>query len=326
MDTKLLIDSIVRQTTVLIAQLSTAAGIRAPLAHVADQVFLNLSQELESQGVSRKVVADMFGLVLRGYQKKVQRLTESETETGKTLWLAVHEHLQHAGSTTRKQLFKAFDRDDPNSVGAVLNDLVSSGLAYKTGTGDNSVYGVTRPQDHALFTREHSLETLSLLVWLMVYENAGVTRETLVTLTKCDLPKVDAALQLLLDQGRVREHDGQFSADTLSIPVGAEQGWEAAVFDHFQAVCSAIAMKLRRGAKQSKASDLVGGATLAFDVHNGHPFKDEVYGSLARVRSQMNELWNRVVEYDEQHPVPDTEKQRVTFYFGQSAAFDEDDA
>ncbi len=36
MDAKLLIDAIVQQTTVLIAHLSTSAGLRAPLAHVAD--------------------------------------------------------------------------------------------------------------------------------------------------------------------------------------------------------------------------------------------------------------------------------------------------
>lgn len=39
MDIKLLTDAIIRQTTVLIAQLSTNAGIRAPLAHLADEVF-----------------------------------------------------------------------------------------------------------------------------------------------------------------------------------------------------------------------------------------------------------------------------------------------
>ncbi len=309
MDTKLLIDSIVRQTTVLIAQLSTAAGIRAPLAHVADQVFLNLSQELESQGVSRKVVADMFGLVLRGYQKKVQRLTESETEQGKTLWLAVHEHLQREGSTTRKRLF----------------DLVSSGLAYKTGTGDHSAYGVTQPHDHALLTREHNLETASLLVWLMVYENAGSTRETLGLATKLDAATIDAALLTLLEQGRVYEREGQFTADTVSIPVGASQGWEAALFDHFQAVCTAIGMKLRRGAKQSRAGDVVGGTTLAFDVHEQHPHKDEVYESLSRIRTQMNELWEKVVAYDRDNPVPEGQKQRVTFYFGQCVTEDEDE-
>jgi predicted acetyltransferase len=86
MDTKLLIDAIVRQTTVLIAQLSTAAGIRAPLAHVADRIFVELAQEIERQGVGHKVVADMFGMALRTYQKRVQRLSESTTARGRTLW------------------------------------------------------------------------------------------------------------------------------------------------------------------------------------------------------------------------------------------------
>ena len=176
-----------------------------------------------------------------------------------------------------KVVVQGLHQGRPELAGAVLNDLVSSGLAYKTGTGDNSVYGVTQPQDHALVTNEHSLETASLLLWLMVYENAGSTRDTLVAATKFDAAQVDAGLQMLLDQGRIYERDGQFTADTLSIPVGAAQGWEAAVFDHFQTVCTAIAMKLRRGATQSRADDLVGGATLAFDVHDGHPFKDEVW-------------------------------------------------
>jgi hypothetical protein len=64
MDLKLLIDGIVRQTTVLIAQISTSSGVRSPLAHLADQVFLELASEIESQGVKRRVAADMFGLAL----------------------------------------------------------------------------------------------------------------------------------------------------------------------------------------------------------------------------------------------------------------------
>jgi len=35
MNVQLLIEAIVRQTTVLIAQLATTGGIRAPVAHVA---------------------------------------------------------------------------------------------------------------------------------------------------------------------------------------------------------------------------------------------------------------------------------------------------
>ena len=127
-NTRLLIDAIVHQTTVLIAQLSTASGIRAPLAHVADQVFLELSREIEAQGVSRKVAADMFGLAIRTYQKKVQRVTESVNANERTLWQLVLEHLQAHGALSRRELFDRFAREDPIVLGSLLTDLVSSGL------------------------------------------------------------------------------------------------------------------------------------------------------------------------------------------------------
>ena len=86
-----LIQAIVRQTTVLIAQLATSGGSRAPLAQVASQVFLDLVTELERQGVSRKVSADMFGLGLRTFQRKIRRIAESSTERERSLWEAVLE-------------------------------------------------------------------------------------------------------------------------------------------------------------------------------------------------------------------------------------------
>jgi hypothetical protein len=43
MRTYLLIDAIVRQTTLLIVQLATAGGFRTTLAHIADQVFRDLA-------------------------------------------------------------------------------------------------------------------------------------------------------------------------------------------------------------------------------------------------------------------------------------------
>jgi hypothetical protein len=101
MHVKLVIDAIVRQTTVLIAQLATSAGMRAPLAHIASQTFLYLTRELERQGVAQKVIADMFGLALRSYQQKVQRLSESDTEHGRSLWEAVHDFLQERQVTAR---------------------------------------------------------------------------------------------------------------------------------------------------------------------------------------------------------------------------------
>lgn len=60
MNARVLISAIVQQVTVLIAQLATTGGARAPLAQVAGQVFLELARELEAQGVSRKVSAKRF--------------------------------------------------------------------------------------------------------------------------------------------------------------------------------------------------------------------------------------------------------------------------
>src|SRR5262249_29251510 len=137
---QVLIDSIVRQTTVLIAQLATSGGARAPLAHVANQVFLELVRELDEQGVSRKVGADMFGLALRSYQRKIQRLTESTTDNGRSLWEAVYAYLESEKIATRTQVLARFHRDDEQLVRGVLHDLTESGLVFASGTGHGAVY------------------------------------------------------------------------------------------------------------------------------------------------------------------------------------------
>src|SRR6185295_90232 len=124
MNVNLLIDAIVRQTTVLIAQLATAAGARAPLAHTANQVFLDLVHELKDQGLGNKVIADMFGVTLRTYHNKMARLAESGTDRGRSLWEAMFAHVQEQGTTTRSALMHRFRGDDEATVRGVLKDLV----------------------------------------------------------------------------------------------------------------------------------------------------------------------------------------------------------
>lgn len=321
MNTKLLIDAIVHQTTVLIAQLSTAAGIRAPLAHIADQVFVELSREIEAQGVSRKVAADMFGLAIRTYQKKVQRLTESVSVRDRTLWQAVLEYLESTGGASRRELLEHFKRDDAVVVGSVLNDLVSNGLVYKTGSGDSTVLGLTKEHDLARTLREQRRESLAPVVWLVVYRSGGITRAELREQLQLDDATLDDALSTLEAQGQIQavpaDADTTYRAESFLVPVGAEHGWEAAVFDHFQAVVRAISSKVRGGVARSADNNVVGGATLCFDVHDNHPYREEVFGLLRRVRADLNELWNQVQRHNELHPVPSEEITEVSFYFGQ---------
>lgn len=320
MQPRLLIDAIVQQTTVLIAQLSTAAGLRSPLAHVADQVFLSLAQEIERQGVSRKIVADMFGLALRTYQRKVQRLEESASAGGKTLWEAVVEHLGEVGPVRRDHLLERFRHDDELAVTAVLNDLVTTGLVYSSGRGDTTVYGVTSEADRRALSSEDLVESLALMLWGSVFRNTGITTQELVTRTRGEEAHVREALARLLADGRVaREGEGDdapLRSASFVISPGATQGWEAAVFDHFQALARAIAAKVRARALGAPGTE-VGGTTLHFGIHPGHPYETRVLDLLARIRAELNAFWNEVAAYNREHPISDDLATRVTFYFGQ---------
>lgn len=317
MNPQLLIDAIVRQTTVLIAQLSTAAGVRSPLSHVADQVFLELAREIEAQGVSRKVAADMFGLALRTYQTKMQRLASSGTERDRTLWEGILAYLEEHGSATRKRLLEHFERDDPNSIGAVLNDLVQSQLVERVKLRGSPAFRVTALAERKALPP--SGEAIAALVWVAIYRGSS-SEADLVTRLGLDPSEVAEAVASLRQQGRVSEQGGQLSATGVVVPVGAEQGWEAAVFDHYQSMVTAITRKVVRGAPRSASEDVVGGTTITFEVHRDHPLRDEVRGLLQRMRGEVNELWSRVGEHNREHPAPDAALETVSFYFGQSVS------
>src|SRR4249920_664071 len=133
----------VRQTTVLIAQMATTAGARAALAHTANSVFLDLVRELKQQGAGSKVISDMFGLTLRAYHAQVARLSESGTVRGRSLSEVVLEFIQEKGSVSRLVILERFSADAELIVVAVLRDLVDTGLLFRSGRGDRAVYRVT---------------------------------------------------------------------------------------------------------------------------------------------------------------------------------------
>jgi hypothetical protein len=322
MKSGLLIDAIVRQTTVLLAQISTAAGIRAPLAHVADEVFVSLAREIEAQGVGRKVAADMFGLALRTYQKKVQRLAESATQREETLWEAVLDFVSERSSVTREQVLERFRRDGEREVIGVLSDLVGSGLIHASGRGNAAVYGPTSDAERRLMVDTAEQESLDALAWATIRGSSGMTIAKLAEALKLDIDAARALTRRLVAEGRVARHatldDAVLRASPLVIPVGAEMGWEAAVLDHFRAVANAIGAKLRHGAQRATEADIVGGSTLSFKLNADHPHWDRVRGLLARVRSEAQSLWHEVEAYNVEHGVADDpDAALVWFYFGQ---------
>ncbi len=316
MDIRLLTDTVVRHTTVLLAQLATAAGARAPLANLANQVFLDLARELEAQGVRRKVVADMFGLALRSYQLKMQRLVD-QNDVQPSLWQGVLSTLEQ-GSATREELESTFVHASPASLAAILHDLVESGFIYSSGRGRHAVYGVTPERDKKRLEATESVQFVANRLWLLLATGGNCTPEQLKSKLGRGEEHFEPALESLIRSGRVEREgsgdDEHLRALSFHIPVGADNGWEAAVCDHFGAVTTALAAKLQDG--RARADDAIGGGTLRFTVHDTHPHKQDVVGLLKKIRQLTDELWEKVSEYNQKHPPPE-ETTKVTFYFGQ---------
>ena len=327
MNVNALIDAIVRQTTVLIAHLATAAGVRAPLAHVANQVFLDLVAELRNQGVGGKVIADMFGMALRTYHARVRRLSESATDRGRTLWEAVLAYVQAQDLVQRSEVLHRFRYDDDATVRGVLNDLVESGMIFRAGRGERTVYRAAQPGDVTEPTAD-PVEADAAMVLVAINRFQPASRADIEHVVRLEDAALTAALALLEGDGRATrkpaaEGEGEvWRCDECVIPFGTPVGWEAAVFDHYQALVTALCTKLRVGDTRARRDDAIGGSTYGLDVWPGHPLEEEVYTLLNQVRAQVSEVRQRVEAHNQANAAPPTGS-RVIFYVGQSVLGDE---
>jgi hypothetical protein len=305
-DINLLIDGIVRQTTVLIAQLATSSGNRTPLADTANQVFLSLVQELKRQGLGNKVIADMFGMALRTYHDKVQRLSESQTFRGRSLWEAVLQFVQEKEAITHPEVMQRFRNDDERSVRGILTDLVDSGLLSRSGKGDQATFRIAAlPQSN---DADISMEATAQLLWVAIHRFGPLTKAELVGHIKVDPKLLDRALQLLASDNKISvEGEGvgaHYGAQQCVIPFGDSIGWEAAVFDHYQAMVTAICTKLNSGVRRAELGESVGGSTYTFEVWPGHPHEAEVKQHLQGLRELSVELRTKVEAYNAQYGAP----------------------
>lgn len=319
MTIELLIHAIVRQTTILIAQLATSRGVRAPLAQIANQVFLDLVSELERQGVSRKVSADMFGMGLRTYRRKIQRLSESSTERGRSLWEVVLEHIKRHGLVTRLEILSRFSYDDEAQVRAVLRDLCESQLVFSSGLGPNTSYRAATDEELSSLQQKRGPEGSDELVVALMYREGPLSAKEIAARAQVPAAELEAALARLVATGRIErlEHESEplYRAQALVIPLGAPVGWEAAVFDHYKALVTTILGRLSED-RAPELADLVGGSTYTIDVWQGHPLSEEVYGTLGRMRAALSEMRARVEQYNDTQQMPE-DHTRVVIYAGQ---------
>jgi DNA-binding MarR family transcriptional regulator len=316
-----LIDAIVRQTTVLLATLATASGQRATLARVANQVFGDLVGELKQQGLGNKVIADMFGLALRTYHKKVARLGESQSFRGQSIWEAVLALVAQQGTMLRADVLARFGADEEAVVRGVLSDLTDSGLLFRTGAGDRTSYRAARADE--LPALPDKGEVLAQLVLVALHQHGPATLSQCAERVAMEEPELSQILALLVEDGRAQrtEHGGtaRYRCDHVMIGYHDPNGWQAAVYDHYQALVGALCHKLQLSLTHATPDEHVGGSTYTFDLWRGHAYEHEVLGLLSRLRREAVALRQRVEAYNRDQSSPDDEQRfRVVAYVGQN--------
>jgi len=328
MGSSVLVDMVVRQTTILLASIATASGNRASLANVANEVLGSLVTERRAQGLGNKVIADMFGMALRTYYDRIARLGESQTEGGRSLWDAVLAHVQERGPVLRTGVLERFSRDDESMVKGVLRDLVRSGLVFESGQDDALVFRAATPEERGLGRARDADAQLANMVLVAVHREGPCTASVIQKLVPLSEDTLSSVLARLVGEGRLHEDrdDGatRYRHDRIFIPHGDPAGWEAAVFDHFQAVVTAICAKLASGSHHARADEMIGGSTYHLDVWEGHPLEREAQGLLATFRRQAAALREAVEAHNASHERPEgASDRRIVTYVGQTVLNEE---
>ena len=316
-NTQFLIDAVMRQTTILVAKLATAGGVRAPLSRISNQVFLDLSAELHSQGISRKVSADMFGMALRAYLKKIQRLSESTTDQGRSLWQAVFEYVSERPVTSRSDVQHRFHNDEEALLRGILHDLCESALLSASGSGPSTMYRSISDDELGYMRGAHPDSGADEMLWVMIYREGPLSLEQLVAHGNAEESAVEICLERLLTNGRVQQDDAErYTATQFHVARDAEVGWEAAFFDHYLALVKTLCCRLNPEPGLELPEGSIGGSTYTFDVWPEHPLYGEVLSVLGRYREAQDALGQRVDSYNDKHGLPDDHR-KVVVYAGQ---------
>jgi hypothetical protein len=320
MTIELLIQAVIRQTAMLVAQLAVMGGVRAPLAQVADQLFLDLVRELDGLGVSHNVSADMFGLGVRTYRRKIRRVVETGSDRGRSLRQDILGYLRSEGLVTRSEVLQRFANDDEVQIRAVLRDLKENQVVFSLGRGAHTSYRAATVDELAALNRKRRVHDGEEFYVALLFREGPLTLDELAARASAQPVAVEGAIARLVALGRVQqvsnEAPARYRAAALVIPLGTPHGWEAAVFDHFKAVVGTMLSRLRANQIAPLANDRAGGSTYTLDVWQGHPLEDEVYGTLRRLRSELSELRLRVRainDAEQEHPYLKT----VAIYAGQ---------
>jgi hypothetical protein len=202
---------------------------------------------------------------------------------------------------------------------------LDSGLVFRSGRGDSTVYRAAEPDEYTLAqTVGASRERLDNLVWIAVYRHGPISLDELENHVPSDESALGAALARLEAAGRIQRSGAvqptRYESQACVIAESDPAGSEAAVFDHYQAVVTAICTKVRLAKRSPELRELIGGSTYGFEVWDDHPQRDAVLGFLKQTRERAVALRELVAEHNAANETG-ANSIKVIAYVGQTLAY-----
>ncbi len=303
----------------LFATLATQNPLRMYFADIASKTLLDIVQVLRDDGISQEAIAASLGLTLNGYRAKLKRLREA-TDTPddeaepRTLLERVFAAVADApgDGLTQAELAHLFRGLKPDSLNGVTHFLVRSGLLEVEGRGSHRRFRVViRPRPHG----PNGLDAAILL-----YREGPLSVDDISRRLGCATEHTQQLLAEIDAQGDLEVSPGPprtYRATAYHVPLDTEEGYEAAIFDHFSAVVQALTKKLRLGRHHASLGDLIGGATFTLQVPVTDPLYAEVSAFLRDNRVRLED-WLQRANAIPQAALAEGEVRRFTLYVGQS--------
>ncbi len=271
------------------------------------------------------MIAESLGLTISGFYKKVRELREvyEEDASGSrraapSVIEAVYGHIsEHATAIepiSYAEVRARFRLTPKERLNAVLRYLVQFNLLSASGHGERRQFRTVpqRASDEATY---HDL-------MVTLYREGPLTIEQMMAALQLPPAVCEGHLQTMREAGCLEETiaaDGtrRFRATRYHVPVDTPDGFEAALFDHFSAVCRAMCQKVRLARYSARSHERIGGATYAFDVPAGSPEYEEISRFLTDTRGRLEGWLDAVRKYDDDDDESGSSRVRITVYAGQ---------
>lgn len=325
MSERVLFRVLVSQSARLIARIITLTNARPNLAHLQEDFFYELSVHLQNYGVPRRVAADMFGLAMRSYLRRIKKYNDelSDREHQLSLWQIVYSKISESPDIQRQKLLDSFSFSHRDSVCSVLKHLCEAGLVTEH-RRDGVISYSARERD----ANELDVDEVAQYLWVMIFvhDESSFPHEQLLdeAIPLFGEQMVSAGLDLLIDDGCVDKllHDGTCSYSTVRSNPEQPFGWLVAISIHLDSVFEAVITKLTMMQSEADLDADVRGGTWTFKLRGDHPFKDRVSHLFDGYQKNVKELFASVHQYNESHPDhDDSDEYQVDFYMGQGVRY-----